>query len=175
VLGRMFAKLSVLGCVLALAMAGHGQGHDHSGHQPSGPPPRGGPRGRANQVSPQFQQFLEKSKGCVGTELGKTDLSDENQKAVVEMIKPMHDLQREHEQCQGANCKPHLHTYTPPYKCSSNGELVEISPAEVYVTGMNKHIDAMGKPNADKIKKAFTDALPCMEEMFKGQTPAARP
>nr|ALC78841.1 hypothetical protein [Dermanyssus gallinae] len=170
----LFKLLLVVGLTAAIASAGRGSdqrdqrgGRDHS-HDSHHGSTEGGRRDRET-TDPLFAKFMETTKKCVNDLLPQSGLEQRDQQALLEMIKPMHVLQREHSTDQSG--RQHAqHTFTPPYKCSPQGELLTISPAEVYVTSMGKHLDATDKVSQRaKAQKVFRDALPCMEEIFKNQ------
>lgn len=126
---------------------------------------------------------------CLGEVFPKSGLPEDQQKTLLDMIRPINDLEREQrireqrkleEQRADDNEKdkapktPARPIYTPPpppFKCEQ-GEIVHLTPAEIYVRAMVKILEKTDiVPERQKAQEAMNHALPCMDTMFKKEFP----
>ena len=118
------------------------------------------------------------TKNCLIDVFPRTGLAEDQQKVLLEMIRPIHDLEREQrlslkkdssEEDKLKSSPRPLHVPPPPpFKCTPGGEVVPLTPAEIYVRAMHKILDKTDKlADRQKAQESMKEALPCMDKMFK--------
>lgn len=125
--------------------------------------------------------LFPETKGCLAEVFPRTALPEDQQKILLDMIRPINELESEQRyrdyqrekaedgEKERAN-NPRRPVYTPPpppFKCVAN-EVVHLTPAEIYVRAMVKILDKSDLiTDRQRAQESMREALPCMDTMFK--------
>ncbi|XP_003744327.1 uncharacterized protein LOC100908877 [Galendromus occidentalis] len=127
------------------------------------------------QHEAQFQQFVGLTRSCLIEVFPRTGLPEDQQRILLDMIRPIPELEREHRrdfpddgEKERSLPRPPLGPPPPPFKCTELGEVIPLTPAELYVRAANKILDRTDKiAERKKAQDSLLLALPCMDRMFR--------